>query len=106
MREDEAPWQTELYGSIRARKLKDKEFLCLPTDENSPYKYGRGWLMVRGAWNGNEIIRLNLQNYTKDIFDGKDIIYSNFMPISLHKRIVRRMGILYRQLLSDINIYI
>lgn len=106
MRENENPWQTELFGSIRARKLKDKQFLCLESDEVSPYKYGRGWLMVRGIWNGNEIKRLGLQKYSDDIFDGRDIMYSNLMHIKLATRVNRRIQIELRKLLSNLNIYI
>ena len=106
MRENESPWQTELYGSIRARKLEDYFFLCLRSDADSPYKYGRGLLMVRGAWTGKEIKRLGLEKFSDDIFDGKDIIYSEFSSLGLVERIIRRLNILYRQILSNFKIYI
>lgn len=106
LREDESPWQTELYGSIRARKFSKYKFICLDSDNNMPYVYNRGWLVVRGSWNGNEIKRLNLERYVSDIFDGKDIIYSNFMAISFCQRVKRRFGIMVRQLLSWVRIYI
>lgn len=106
LRPNETPWQTELYGSIRARVLKKYRFFCLKCDDDSPYKYGRGWLIVQGAWNGNEIKRLKLEKYYNDIFDGKDILYSGFASIELKKRIIRRLNILIRQMLSWINVYI
>lgn len=102
----ESPWQTELFGSIRARKLKDNQFLCLKSDKVSPYKYGRGWLMVRGCWNGNEIKRLKLENCIEDIFDGKDIMFSPIPQIKLWPRILRRIQITYRKILSNVNIYV
>lgn len=106
LKDDESPWQTELFGSIRARKLKDKSFLCLRSDEESPYRYNRGWLMVRGVWNGNEIKRLGLEKYAEDIFDGKDIQYSNLMYIDFATRVKRRLQIEYRKLISHFGIYI
>ena len=106
LKSDESPWQTELFGSIRARKMKDKLFLCLRSDEESPYRYNRGWLMVRGIWNGNEIKRLGLEKYAKEIFDGKDIQYSGLMHIDFIPRVKRRLQIEYRKLISHFGIYI
>lgn len=106
LKNDESPWQTELFGSIRARQMKDKMFFCLRSDEESPYRYNRGWLMVRGVWNGNEIKRLKLEKYAKDIFDGKDILYSDLMHIDLVTRLKRRIQIEYRKLLSAFGIYL
>lgn len=106
LRKNENPWQTELYGSIRARSLSNNYFLCLPSDETSPYQYGRGWLMVGGVWNGNEIKRLKLEKYYDDIFDGKNIIYSGFSSVGFMKKVRRRFSILYRKALSRINIYV
>lgn len=100
------PWQAELYGSIRARKLRDKQFLCLKSDGISPYKYGRGWLMVRGVWNGNEIKRLGLQEYSQNIFDGRDILYTDLMHINLIARVKRRVLIDVHLLLSFFHIYL
>ncbi len=106
MRKEESPWQTELFGSIRARKLKNRRFLCLESDEKAPYRYNRGWLMVRGAWNGNEIRRLRLERYSNELFDGRDILYKNLMYISLGTRINRRIQIEYRKMLSWVGIYL
>lgn len=105
VRENENPWQTELYGSVRARKYKDSVFLCLDSDENSPYKYGRGWLIVRGKWNGNEILRLGAEKFGNDVLDGKDIIYNSLMKINFMDRVKRRMGIEVRKALSRIGVY-
>lgn len=104
----ESPWQTELYGSIRARKLRNCRFLCLNSDSNMPIQYNRGWLIVRGSWNADEIVRLNLQEYTDCIFDGKDIIYMGygFIKTDILIRIKRRIAIVIRQLLSWLKIYI
>ena len=106
LRDKETPWETELFGSIRARKYAKYQFLCIPSDQNSPYRYGRGWLLVRGCWNGNEIKRLGLESYYKDIFDGKDIIYKGFMQISFVQRVIRRLRIIYRKMLSRGGVYI
>lgn len=106
LKDNESPWQTELFGSVRARQLRDKVFLCLKSDDVSPYRYNRGWLMVRGIWNGNEIKRLGLEKYAEDIFDGKDIQYSDLMHIDMVTRIKRRVRIEYRKLISHIGIYI
>lgn len=106
VKERESPWQTELFGSIRARQVRDKSFLCLRSDEESPYRYNRGWLMVRGIWNGNEIKRLGLEKYAEYIFDGKDMQYSNLMHIDFLTRVKRRLQIEYRKLISHLGIYI
>lgn len=108
LQDKETPWQTELYGSIRARKLKNKRFLCLDDDKHMPIKYNRGWLIVRGAWNGNEIKRLQLEKYPESIFDGKNVMYFGYdnIPIPLWDRIVRRIHISVRQMLSWIGIYL
>lgn len=106
MKDKESPWQTELFGSIRARKLDKYKFLCLKSDEESPYRYGRGWLLVRGCWNGNEIKRLNLEMYAKEFLDGKDILFSEISQIKLGPRIKRRLQITYRKVLSFFGIYI
>lgn len=106
MKKEENPWQTELFGSIRARRLDDKVFLCLESDDAAPYKYGRGWLMVRGVWNGNEIRRLGLQEYSVHLFDGKDIIYSDLIHNVFFTRASRRLQIEYRKILSHFKIYL
>jgi len=106
LKDNESPWETELFGSIRARKFNSYQFMCLRSDENQPYKYNRGWLMVRGKWNGNEIKRLHLERYADDFLDGKDIIYSDLMKISFHKRVIRRLKITVHKCLSYLKIYI
>lgn len=108
LKNNESPWQTELYGSIRARKLKRYRFLCLDSDKHMPIKYNRGWLLVRGAWNGNEIKRLKLENYGELLFDGKDILYLEYgkIRIPFGKRCLRRMGICLRQVLSYLGVYL
>lgn len=55
---NESPWESELYGSLRARYLFDYKFLCLKDDVLKPFEYGEGWLIVRGKWNEFEINRL------------------------------------------------
>ena len=62
--------------------------------------------MVRGIWNGNEIKRLGLEKYAKEIFDGKDIQYSGLMHIDFIPRVKRRLQIEYRKLISHFGIYI
>ena len=62
--------------------------------------------MVRGIWNGNEIKRLGLEKYANDLFDGKDIQYSDLMHIDLMTRVKRRVQIEYRKLISHFGIYL
>lgn len=106
LKDHETPWETELFGSIRARKFNSYKFMCLSSDEYQPYKYNRGWLMVRGKWNGNEIKRLHLERCAEDFLDGKDIIYSDLMKISFNTRVIRRLRITIRQFLSYLDVYI
>ncbi|MBQ8291233.1 MAG: hypothetical protein IJX88_01810 [Clostridia bacterium] len=58
MRDNENPWESEIFGSLRARFLSQKNFCCLPQNTSLPIKYGKGWLIVRGVWNEIEINRL------------------------------------------------
>lgn len=106
LREKETPWQTEVYGSIRATGMKDYQFLSLKSDDISPYKYGRGWLMQRGIWNASEIVRMGLQKYANDIFDGKDIKYKNHYKYSMLYRIKMRILVGYRKILAKFGIYL
>lgn len=99
----EDAWQIELYGSIRARKFKDFKFLHINNDDNMPIVYNRGWLIVKGVWNGNEILRLNLANYANYFLDGKEIKYSNFGKISKLNSLKIHLGVLIRKLLSRIG---
>ena len=108
LKDEENPWQTEIYGSIRARAYSDYKFLCLKDDQYMPYKYNRGWLIVRGKWNRDEIERLQLQPYWEYLFDGKDIVRFGYKIPQPHlfNRIVTRLKITGRQLLSNFRIYI
>lgn len=106
LREKENAWQVELYGSIRARKKRERKFLYLKDDTMMPYKYNRGWLIVKGAWNANEIKRLGLEGYANDFLDGKKILYDNFGKISKIQSLKIRIGVGSRKFLSYIGIYI
>lgn len=105
LKEQENAWQAELFGSIRARKYKTYRFLNLDSDENMPYVYNRGWLIVKGAWNANEIRRLRLENYVDLFLDGKRILYSDFGKVSKRQSIPLRLGVLFRKILSKIGIF-
>lgn len=105
LRDTENAWQAELYGSIRARKNKDRKFLYLKDDDMMPYKYNRGWLVVKGSWNANEIKRLKLEKYVKDFLDGKKILYDNFGRISKIQSAKIRIGVGSRKILSHIGFY-
>lgn len=54
----ENPWQSEIFGSIRARLFPWMEFYCLKNDSTSPFVYNKGWLIVRGKWNMKEAKRI------------------------------------------------
>jgi hypothetical protein len=54
----ESPWESELFGSLRAEYCSDYDFYCLADDLYMPAKYDRGWLVVRGVWNLSEIERI------------------------------------------------
>lgn len=100
--EKESPWETEIFGSIRARKYDNYQFLCLDSDDNMPIKYNRGWFVVRGAWNADEIMRLDLWEYAPIIFDGRPITYFGYkikQPMIV-KRITTRVRISFRQACS------
>lgn len=106
LKDGENAWQTELYGSIRARRYKNYAFCNLAKDVKMPYKYNNGWLIVKGAWNGNGIVRLKLYSYVQSFMDGKKILYDNFGRISRVASLKLRVGMFIRKCLSRINIYI
>lgn len=108
MKDTENPWQTELYSSIRARQYKDKKFYCIDSDKNMPIANGRGWLIVRGCWNQNEIDRLGLQSDPIIMNSRREIkvFERNAVLIPRHKRIPEIIGTRFRKLLSKINVYI
>lgn len=108
LKEKESPWQTELYGSIRARKMQDKSFLYISDDSLLPIKYNKGWLVVRGKWNSNELDRLHLHDeYAQDFFlsRGVEKIDYKITEKSQFFRIKRRLFITLRQILSYFKIY-
>lgn len=107
LKDKENPWETEIYGSIRARKYKEKSFYCLNSDDNMPIVYGRGWLVIRGSWNENELRRLDIYNQI-DTNSGRDIKQWNRGDVLIprRKRIVEIIGVRIRKIFSWINIYI
>lgn len=105
LKDRENAWQAELFGSIRARNYKEYSFLNLDADKNMPYLYNRGWLIVKGAWNGNEIKRLHLEKYVDLFLDGKKILYSDFGKISKRQSIPLRLGVLLRKVMSKIGFF-
>lgn len=105
LKDGENAWQTELYGSIRARKYKQYAFCNLEKEIALPYLYNGGWLVVKGAWNGAELKRLHLEPYASAFLDGKKILYSDFGRIPKSQSIKLRMGIIFRKLFSKVHIY-
>lgn len=105
LKNGENAWQAELFGSIRARKYRNYKFLRLESNEEAPYKYNNGWLIVKGAWNGNEIKRLKLQKYVNEFLDGKKILYENFGKTKKIDSAKLVFSILIRKILSHINLY-
>lgn len=106
LRKKENPWQTEIYGSIRARAYSDYIFLCMDSDDHMPIKNGRGWLIVRGKWNVEELERLQIDkeqlNSKREFarFNRNDVL------VPWYKRIDEVIGSRYRKLLSVFHIYI
>lgn len=108
LRENENPWQVELYGSIRARKFSNCKFCCLNSDAFMPFKYGRGWLVVRGFWNLDEIERLKIENNKYILKSKKERkrFSKEVVLVPRYKRIREIIGIRYRKFLSLFSIYI
>lgn len=107
IRPKDNPWQAELYGSIRARRFYQFHFYCLVSDNVMPIRYNRGWLVVRGVWNADEIERLKLQPYLESIYDGKDIVHLGYQKIksSLYIKIIQKAGICIRKFFSIFGVY-
>lgn len=49
IRPHENPWEWELYGSRRSSRYNE-EFYSLKNDEELPFKYSRGAIIMRGRW--------------------------------------------------------
>ena len=99
---NENPWETEIFGSIRASIL-DLTFLCLNENVEIPIYYNYGWLVVRGYWNENEINRLK----AKSIFietGTRGIKSKNLQKKSLIKRISLRLKILIYFIIAKLRI--
>ena len=105
LKDGESPWQIELFGSFRARKLKNKIFLQLEDSSFMPIVYNGGWLIVKGIWNGNEIKRLKLEKYVNEFLDGKTLKYDNFGRLPKTDVLKIRWGILIRKLASKLGVY-
>lgn len=105
LKAQENAWQAELFGSIRARSYSKYSFMNLASDEYMPYIYNRGYLIVKGAWNGNEIKRLHLEKYADLFLDGKKILYSNFGEMPKSQSIPLRFGVLFRKIMSKIGFF-
>lgn len=94
LKEKENPWDAEVLGSVRTRLYPKYEFYCLEDDKYTPYKYGKGWLVVRGKWNTPEVNRLQDKLQTKidlgnrecDDFSG-GIKLSFFERVKIHLRV-------------------
>ncbi len=59
-RKHESPWEWEIYGSIRAGRIK-KRFYVLKEDADRVFSYGnnlRGCIIHRGKWNKEEVVPL------------------------------------------------
>lgn len=105
LKDDENPWQSELFGSIRARRLDNKKFYCLEDDNEMPIKFNRGWLVVQGYWNGNEVKRLENEYDIKIPLGNRPIKYQGWHDRRIWDRITLRCEILFKQFCSNINIY-
>lgn len=106
LRKKENPWQTEIYGSIRARAYSDYIFLCMDSDDHMPIKNGRGWLIVRGKWNVEELERLQIDK--EQLNSKREFAHFNRNDVLVpwYKRIDEVIGSRYRKLLSVFQIYI
>ena len=102
----ENAWQVELFGSIRARKYRNLKFLHLNKNIAMPIVYNRGWLVVKGVWNGNELIRLNLNKYVNYFLDGNEIKYNNFYKSNKFNSLRVYFLIFVRRICSRLGWYI
>ena len=98
MQSDENPWQSEIYGSLRARYLSDYEFYCIDSDLHMPLVYGRGWLIVRGKWNSNEIERLEEKCEIEINPENRPVEPIKTIPATLWSRVNIRLSLIKYQL--------
>lgn len=57
LKDNESPWDWEIYGSIRSRKYKD-DFYSLCENVKLPIEYNFGFAICRGKWSKEFIIPL------------------------------------------------
>ena len=78
LKSGENPWETELYGSERAKAYRKLSLYCVDDNSHSPIRYNNGWLVVRGKWNSIEVerlekklgLRIDLGSRPSEPFDG------------------------------------
>ena len=96
--ETESPWESEILGSYRAEKLTDYNFYCIKEEyPNWPFVYNRGWLIVGGIWNQQEVKRL--QNVLKIKINLGNREIKNVSEIkrkSIIKRLRNKISIYYQ----------
>ncbi len=94
---NENPWESEVFGSMRAELKKESQFYCLDVKMHKPIEYNNGWLVVRGCWNGNEIKRLEQKLNIKIDTGDRLIKYKDFQYISFFPRVKRRLKIIFKR---------
>ncbi len=107
LKESENPWDAEVLGSLRTRLFPEFEFYCLDDDANSPYVYGKGWLVVRGKWNAPEVLRLEKKLEIKIALGSREIgDFSNGINLSLLQRVDIHLRVfLYKIKIAFLKIY-
>lgn len=96
LRENENPWEFELFGNIRSFLYEDS-FYALKEKEYKPIKYNEGLFMVQGKINSKELDRIETKlgyrlNIPPDIKRWEEVVIRD--NIKFVPRVIRRFKII------------
>lgn len=93
LKSGEDPWYSEWYGTSRAIRSKNK-FYGLLKDTPSIIDYSKGWVVVRGMWNLEEVKRIEEKTSIKiDIGNLPTKVKIDAIPMSFAKKVATKIRI-------------
>lgn len=93
LRKNENPWESEIFGTERAKKYRHNSFCCVDDNANSPFVYNNGWLIVRGKWNLAEVSRLTQKLDIVIDTTGRGTISKSVIPMSFTQKAITKFRI-------------
>ncbi|WP_041140171.1 hypothetical protein [Beduini massiliensis] len=94
---NETPWESEMYGSMRAQKLNG-DFLSIINESKKPICYNRGFLVFKSHWNLEEVRRLENKLSLKIDLHNRPVSSKAVDQISIIGKFKRKFKIYYKQI--------